>query len=592
MYHGKLHWHSPHSVLIEYKPNRFILADILLFLPIKNTSLSSIQVAFNTDSFNSQNFSALLRECRRILCPGKTLTLNKIELKSDFSGGDPVAWTDPPQTGVWGIDSLHTMLRAVGFEVPSQPAGEQLQAIRTDRRKCSESGYRNAFSSNQDTNYSEPIPESHPLVSILIPAYKADFFREALESVCSQSYKNCECIICDDSPDDSIRNIVDEYSNSPISISYYKNRERIWGKRNYAQCIELSQGEYCKFVNDDDLIGPECVEKMVTVLERYPECTLVTSRRSRIDEKGDVLPDIPATLPPSAGDVIIDGGSVITKIAPGLFNFVGEPTSTLFRRRDVLKFNPLLVGFAGRDPIRNCDMALWITLLSQGDLCYLAETMSSFRTHPGQRQNDVSYRERIRDAVMQFRDGARILGCLRICPVQVLPMMPLSEPVSSTDHLQPFRQMGTARAFYNRGNKSRALRLAYEASKKVPSYRDALILMADIFNEAKDLQSAVTTLTSVLTFYPEDTLTLFRLARLFADIGDHATVQILCDRIQLLVPYWEEPATFSQTVRNLYSDSPESNIGKFLAQCRKNPATFGELPKLFMLRQQLSQQSN
>lgn len=67
---------------------------------------------------------------------------------------------------------------------------------------------------------------------------------------------------------------------------------------NFAQLHALATGHYVKFLNDDDLLHPECVAPMVAVFEALgSRISLVASRRVLIDAAGNALPDSWATVP-------------------------------------------------------------------------------------------------------------------------------------------------------------------------------------------------------------------------------------------------------------------------------------------------------
>jgi glycosyltransferase involved in cell wall biosynthesis len=48
---------------------------------------------------------------------------------------------------------------------------------------------------------------SHPLVSIVIPSYKPEFFEQTLRSALGQTYPNIQVLVLDNCPDEGIKNI-------------------------------------------------------------------------------------------------------------------------------------------------------------------------------------------------------------------------------------------------------------------------------------------------------------------------------------------------------------------------------------------------
>jgi glycosyltransferase involved in cell wall biosynthesis len=222
-----------------------------------------------------------------------------------------------------------------------------------------------------------------PLVSVLIPAYnKPHFLKIALEGVLLQSYKNLEIIICDDSTNCGVRDMLQPYLQRYDYIKYFNNGETVGRQNsdgNYTRCFNLASGEYINFLNDDDFFYPKKIEKMVEFL-KDEEVKLVTSRRSLIDKNGNLLPDAPYTEPISTVDKVYDGIEIVRRMILNRLNFIGEPTTVLFRRRDVEE----LGVFMGRKYICNYDMASWATLLLKGKFVYIAQILSSFRIHEDQ----------------------------------------------------------------------------------------------------------------------------------------------------------------------------------------------------------------
>ncbi len=225
-----------------------------------------------------------------------------------------------------------------------------------------------------------------PLVSILIPAYNPRFFAACLDSALAQTYANLEIVVCDDSEGPEIEAVA-RRAGARRDVRYERNPKRLGGRGNYIRCFDAARGEFVKFLNDDDLLAPRCVEALLDAFRRQPDVTLATSRRQRIDELGRPLPDQPATLPIVGADAVIAGFTLANAmLMPGI-NMVGEPTTTLYRKADLVAQKPDYFCFDGAAGTGVIDMATWSTLLLMGDAVYLSDCQSSFRIHPGQRQN-------------------------------------------------------------------------------------------------------------------------------------------------------------------------------------------------------------
>ena len=264
-------------------------------------------------------------------------------------------------------------------------------------------------------------------VSILITAYKHAYFREALESALDQTHANLEIIICDDSPGDKIGEIVSEYASADQRIKYVKNRRNLGGRKNYIQCFGLAGGKYIKFLNDDDKLHPTCVERMANCLQKYPDVTLVTSHRQLINSKGDFLPDQGFNRRPVKSDSIINGVSLVNVMLKQAVNFIGEPTTVMFRKQDLEGTKPNIFSLGGRPALANGDVTIWINLLSRGDAVYLVDTLSYFRVHEGQKQREPGFAEIGRHAWEQAGFDAKRLGFLGAHGPHQLIIQPMEE---------------------------------------------------------------------------------------------------------------------------------------------------------------------
>jgi glycosyltransferase involved in cell wall biosynthesis len=229
-----------------------------------------------------------------------------------------------------------------------------------------------------------------PLVSILIPAYNERFFPQALESALAQTYPRTEIVVCDDSPGRGIGQAVERAASA--KIRYVRNPARLGFAANFSQCFELAQGELIKFLNDDDRLRPRCVETLARVLTGNPGVMLATSRRGVIDAEGRECPDVPPTEPVSHVTALMLGRELGDFVLVNSLNLIGEPTTAMFRRAQLAVEDGAIFRWGGRDYHCLADLSLWLRLLATGLAYYDAGTLSEFRMHAGQEQEQGNMR--------------------------------------------------------------------------------------------------------------------------------------------------------------------------------------------------------
>jgi glycosyltransferase involved in cell wall biosynthesis len=123
------------------------------------------------------------------------------------------------------------------------------------------------------------------VVSFVLPAYKARFINQAIDSILSQSYPDFELIIVDDASPEQLGEIVAAYSDT--RIRYYRNAENIGGKSLVAQwnhCIQYATGEYIVMAADDDIYLPGFLEQCLQLAKKYPDVDLIRTGVEQINE--------------------------------------------------------------------------------------------------------------------------------------------------------------------------------------------------------------------------------------------------------------------------------------------------------------------
>lgn len=374
-----------------------------------------------------------LRECRRVLKPGGLvrIAMPDLDVIVDRYGSDD--WRGDGDMFKLGFDWVQNrceMMNIAMREWGHKHVYNQEELIRIASMAGFEVVKRYAYGESdtpsfrniETRNSSKLIMEfcapdyrvvDAPLVSILIPAYSAEFFKEAIDSALNQTYQNIEVVVTDDSESGEIETIVKSLAGIGKQINYVRNIEREGGLNNYLKLYSLANGQYIKFLNDDDMLLSTCVERMVNILSSKPSVTLVTSRRQRIDECSQVLKDIPATRPITKFDCELESISCANALSALQANFIGEPSTVMFRKVDLSWVQPHFMSFGGSVAFGAGDVAMWLNLLSRGNAYYISSPLSLFRVHGNQRQNNPDVRERVITTWKNFTLHAQRLGLMR-----------------------------------------------------------------------------------------------------------------------------------------------------------------------------------
>ena len=221
-----------------------------------------------------------------------------------------------------------------------------------------------------------------------MPAYNPRHFEQALKSALSQDYPRLEILVCDDSGRDDIASICRRMSDD--RIKHIKNESNLGFQKNFTKCFVLANGKYLKYLNDDDVLLPQCVSRMVNQFVLHgDQLKLVTSRRHVINERSEIQPDIAATQALAVVTSYMDGLDLGNFILAHSTNFIGEPSTVMFRKEDIKFQGENLFSLGKQEYHCLADFSLWLRLLSLGGAVYIADPLSLFRMHAGQEQKKM-----------------------------------------------------------------------------------------------------------------------------------------------------------------------------------------------------------
>ncbi len=137
-------------------------------------------------------------------------------------------------------------------------------------------------------------------LSVLMPVYneRAEFFRQAIDSVLEQTFRDFEFVIIDDgSTDEETVEVLNELPDRDSRIRLIRGPKQ--GYTNALnQGLKLCRGELICRQDSDDWSELERFERQIQFMEKYPDVSLLGSNMMFHDENGHAFrrTDLPLTF--------------------------------------------------------------------------------------------------------------------------------------------------------------------------------------------------------------------------------------------------------------------------------------------------------
>lgn len=114
-----------------------------------------------------------------------------------------------------------------------------------------------------------------PLVSILVPAYNAErWIAETLQSAIAQTWSRKEIIVVDDGSKDQTGEIAQRFGSKGVAVVSTEN-QGVGAARNLA--LHLSKGDFIQWLDADDLLAPDKIERQLTALREINNNRILAS---------------------------------------------------------------------------------------------------------------------------------------------------------------------------------------------------------------------------------------------------------------------------------------------------------------------------
>ncbi len=125
-----------------------------------------------------------------------------------------------------------------------------------------------------------------PKITVLLSVYNDEkYIGKAIDSILSQTFKDFELLIIDDSSTDKTRDIIQSYKDPRIRL--VKNNKNIGITKSLNKGLKTARGIYIARLDSDDISCPERLEKQFSFLENNKDHVMAGSRTEVIGEDGD-----------------------------------------------------------------------------------------------------------------------------------------------------------------------------------------------------------------------------------------------------------------------------------------------------------------
>ncbi|UCB42549.1 MAG: glycosyltransferase [Dehalococcoidales bacterium] len=205
-----------------------------------------------------------------------------------------------------------------------------------------------------------------PTVSVVIPTYnRAHLLPETIQSVLNQSFRDFEVLVVDDGSTDNTAEVV---STFPVKYFHQTNQGAPTARN---KGMELTQSKYIVFLDSDDALLENMLEREVEILDRYPAAGFIYGQAYLTNTEGTIF-----GLRKHRGKrpEIREGWEELRELVFGC----RIPSPTVMVRRSCLE------EVGGYDPdfqFGSQDFELWVRLAKHYAVAYIPAPLAKYRVH-------------------------------------------------------------------------------------------------------------------------------------------------------------------------------------------------------------------
>lgn len=234
---------------------------------------------------------------------------------------------------------------------------------------------------------------NNPLVSICIPTYNgAQYIEKCIDTCIAQTYGNTEIIICDDCSTDATVELIKTLAQKDNRIKLYENSINQGLVGNWNATLSYAQGEYIKWLFQDDWLEPNAIEEFVAAAKQGFD--LIISKRNFILEESATTQDkeyfnhqvkkLENHFPDSeTGHYFLPNEIAAFATDFIALNFIAEPSLIFFKRSLIDK-----VGLYDKLFHQICDLEYNLRLASEVGVYVINKPLCCFAIHSNSTTNN------------------------------------------------------------------------------------------------------------------------------------------------------------------------------------------------------------
>jgi glycosyltransferase involved in cell wall biosynthesis len=227
-----------------------------------------------------------------------------------------------------------------------------------------------------------------PEVSVIIPNYNhARFLKKRIDSVIRQTFKNIEIIILDDFSTDESRKIINQYVAIDSRIKTIFNSKNSGSPfAQWNKGIKEASSEYIWIAESDDFSDLSFLERSVNIFNLHSSVGLVFTQSYNVNAEDEVIEvnrelGIKSTFDPEK-NFLEKGENVI--LSTGLLESIIPNASAVVFRKNIFE----KTGGVSAEYKMIGDWLIWLKMMMETDVYYMAQPLNYFRSHSGTTRSD------------------------------------------------------------------------------------------------------------------------------------------------------------------------------------------------------------